>query len=81
MQNKYIDHLTVDEYKFLQSQLLKRTKEERREIEENGKDSTKEYAQLRFMELKIKSIIKKYEKNNNKTIDTKKYAWYNKYVR
>lgn len=81
MQNKYIDHLTVDEYKFLQSQLLKRAKEERREIEENGKENTKEYAQLRFMELKIKSIIKKYEKNNKKTIDTKKYAWYNKYVR
>lgn len=74
MQNKYIDHLTVDEYKFLQSQLLKRVKEERREIEENGKENTKEYAQLRFMELKIKSIIKKYEKNNNKTIDTKKYS-------
>ena len=81
MQNKYIDHLTVDEYKFLQSQLLKRVKEERREIEENGKENTKEYAQLRFIELKIKSIIKKYEKNNNKTIDTKKYSWYNKYVR
>lgn len=81
MQNKYIDHLTVDEYKFLQSQLLKRAKEERREIEENGKENTKEYAQLRFMELKIKSIIKKHEKNNNKTIDTKKYSWYNKYVR
>ena len=80
MQNKYIDHLTVDEYKFLQSQLLKRAKEERREIEENGKENTKEYAQLRFMELKIKSIIKKHEKNNNKTIDTKKYS-YNKYVR
>ena len=80
MQNKYIDHLTVDEYKFLQSQLLKRAKEERREIEENGKENTKEYAQLRFMELKIKSIIKKHEKNN-KTIDTKKYSWYNKYVR
>lgn len=74
MQNKYIDHLTVDEYKFLQSQLLKRVKEERREIEENGKENTKEYAQLRFIELKIKSIIKKYEKNNNKTIDTKKYS-------
>lgn len=74
MQNKYIDHLTVDEYKFLQSQLLKRAKEERREIEENGKENTKEYAQLRFMELKIKSIIKKHEKNNNKTIDTKKYS-------
>ena len=59
MQNKYIDHLTVDEYKFLQSQLLKRAKEERREIEENGKESTKEYAQLRFIEIKIKSIIKK----------------------
>ena len=73
MQNKYIDHLTVDEYKFLQSQLLKRAKEERREIEENGKENTKEYAQLRFMELKIKSIIKKHEKNN-KTIDTKKYS-------
>ena len=50
MQNKYIDHLTVDEYKFLQSQLLKRAKEERREIEENGKENTKEYAQLRGME-------------------------------
>lgn len=74
MQNKYIDHLTVEEYKFLQSQLLKRAKEERREIEENGKENTKEYAQLRFMELKIKSIIKKHEKNNNKTIDTKKYS-------
>lgn len=73
MQNKYIDHLTVDEYKFIQSQLLKRATEERQEIDIKGKQSTKEYAQLRFMELKIKSIIKKYQKNDTKSIDIGKY--------
>ena len=48
MQNKYIDHLTVDEYKFLQSQLLKRAKEERREryYAKNSKYYDDEYANM-----------------------------------
>lgn len=73
MTNKYIDYLTVDEYKFIQSQLLKRIKTERELIDNQQKDNAKEYAQLKFTELKIKSIIKKHEKKENKTIDTKRY--------
>lgn len=73
MTNKYIDYLTVDEYKFIQSQLLKRIKSERELIDSKQKDNAKEYAQLKFTELKIKSIINKHEKKDNKTIDTKRY--------
>ena len=81
MTNKYIDYLTVDEYKFIQNQLIKRARDERELLDNNNKENTKEYARLRFMELKIKSIINKHEKKDKKTIDTKQYVWYNKYVR
>ena len=81
MTNKYIDYLTVDEYKFIQSQLLKRVNDERTLLDNGNKENTKEYAKLRFMELKIKSIISKHQKKDKNTIDTKQYVWYNKYVR
>lgn len=74
MTNKYIDYLTVDEYKFIQSQLLKRVNEERALLDNGNKENTKEYAKLRFMELKIKSIISKHQKKDKNTIDTKQYV-------
>jgi hypothetical protein len=74
MTNKYIDYLTVDEYKFIQSQLLKRVNEERTLLDNCNKENTKEYAKLRFMELKIKSIISKHQKKDKNTIDTKQYV-------
>jgi hypothetical protein len=42
MTNKYIDYLTVDEYKFIQSQLLKRVNEERTLLDNGNKENTKE---------------------------------------
>lgn len=74
MTNKYIDYLTVDEYKFIQSQLLKRVNEERALLDNGNKENAKEYAKLRFMELKIKSIISKHQKKDKNTIDTKQYV-------
>ena len=61
MYKKYIDQLTISEYKFIENQLKKRLEEEKKEMEKSG--NTKNYVELRFILLKIKKIIEKYQKN------------------
>ena len=59
--NKYIEHLTVGEDKMIEKQLKERLPilAERVNNSEIGK---KEYIETRFILLKIKKIIEKYEK-------------------
>lgn len=59
--NKYIEHLTVGEYKMIEKQLKERLPilAERVNNSEIGK---KEYIEIRFILLKIRKIIEKYEK-------------------
>ena len=58
--NKYIDHLTLEEYRIIREQLKARLEDLNKSIHtEIGK---KKYIQVRFIILKIDSIIKKYEK-------------------
>jgi len=59
--NKYIDNLTVAEYRQLEKYLKKLEPLLNAEMKET--QNTKEYVDLRFMILKIQKIIKKYEKN------------------
>ena len=58
--NKYIDHLTLAEYKTIREQLKERAKELNTQLD-NDK-AKKNYIELRFIILKIDAIIKKYEK-------------------
>lgn len=58
--NKYIDHLTLEEYELLKEQLKIRLDEVQIEMQETG--YTKDYVKIRFLLLKIDSIIKKYKK-------------------
>ena len=59
--NKYIDHLTVEEYKIIKEQLKARLPELTKKIATpQGK---KNYIDTRFLIIKIENIIKKYEKN------------------
>lgn len=58
--NKYIDHLTLEEYKIIREQLKARLEDLNKSI--NTEIGKKKYIQVRFIILKIDSIIKKYEK-------------------
>lgn len=58
--NKYIDHLTVEEYRTIQRELKARLDTLKKEMEETG--NTKKYVEIRFIILKITNLIKKYEK-------------------
>lgn len=60
MMNKYIDHLTVEEYRTIQRELKARLDTLKKEMEETG--NTKKYVEIRFIILKITNLIKKYEK-------------------
>lgn len=58
----YIDHLTIAEYEFIQSQLKLRLEEENRRMIETGEK--KNYVELRFILIKIKNLIEKYKKSS-----------------
>lgn len=58
--NKYVDHLTVEEYKTIREQLKLRLDDLKNGI--NSEIGRKKYIETRFIILKIDSIIKKYEK-------------------
>ena len=53
----YIDHLTIAEYEFIQSQLKLRLEEENKRMIETGEK--KNYVELRFILIKIKNLIEK----------------------
>lgn len=57
---KYIDHLTVEEYRTIERELKARLDTLKKEMEETG--NTKKYVEVRFIILKINNLIKKYEK-------------------
>lgn len=57
---KYIDHLTVEEYRTIERELKARLDTLKKEMEETG--NTKKYVEIRFIILKITNLIKKYEK-------------------
>ena len=59
--NKYIDHLTVEEYKIIKEQLKAKLPELTKKID--TPQSKKNYIDTRFLIIKIENIIKKYEKN------------------
>lgn len=61
MISKYIDQLTVKEYEQIDLQLSYRLEQISREMQE-GKANKKDYVDLRFLQHKIKNIIKKYRK-------------------
>lgn len=58
----YIDHLTIAEYEFIQSQLKLRLEEENKRMIETGEK--KNYVELRFILIKIKNLIEKYKKSS-----------------
>lgn len=58
--NKYVDHLTVEEYKTIREQLKLRLDDLKNGI--NSEIGRKKYIETRFIILKIDNIIKKYEK-------------------
>jgi hypothetical protein len=60
MANKYIDHLTLEEYSIIEKLLEKYKDLEETEMKETG--STKDYVALRFILIKIKRIKEKYTK-------------------
>lgn len=59
--NKYIDNLTVAEYRNIEKWLKRLQPILNKEMAETG--NQKEYVELRFTILKIQGIIKKYQKN------------------
>lgn len=62
--NKYIDNLTVAEYKQIERFLEEIKPIEEMRMKETG--NTKSYIELRFILIKIQKIIKKYEKGIDK---------------
>lgn len=66
--NKYIDNLTVAEYRTLDKLLGKLEPIENAEMKKTGQ--TKDYVELRFLKIKIQKIIKKYEKKAWQTSQT-----------
>ena len=58
----YIDHLTIAEYEFIQSQLKLRLGEENKRMIETGEK--KNYVELRSILIKIKNLIEKYKKSS-----------------
>lgn len=69
MTNKYIDQLTVKEYEQIDLQLSYRLEQVAKEMQE-GKASQKDYVDLRFLQHKIKNIIKKYRKEYWQIVNT-----------
>ena len=62
---KYIDKLSVKEYEFLNTQIGYRLEAIANEIKQE-KATQKDYVELRFLQHKIKNIIKFYKKNIDK---------------
>ena len=60
--NKYVDHLTIDEYKTIREQLKLRLDDLKQSI--NNEIGKRKYIETRFIILKIDQIIKKYEKKS-----------------
>lgn len=60
--NKYVDHLTIDEYKTIREQLKLRLDDLKQGI--NSEIGKRKYIETRFIILKIDQIIKKYEKKS-----------------
>ena len=60
--NKYVDHLTVDEYKTIREQLKLRLDDLKQGI--NSEIGKRKYIETRFIIIKIDQIIKKYEKKS-----------------
>lgn len=60
--NKYVDHLTVDEYKTIREQLKLRLDDLKKGI--NSEIGKRKYIETRFIIIKIDQIIKKYEKKS-----------------
>ena len=60
--NKYVDHLTIDEYKTIREQLKLRLDERKQGI--NSEIGKRKYIETRFIIIKIDQIIKKYEKKS-----------------
>lgn len=66
--NRYIDHLTINEYKVIQRQLTERLNTLKQEMEQT--EEKKEYIETRFILIKIKNILQKYEKDLTKNQKT-----------
>lgn len=60
--NKYVDHLTIDEYKTIREQLKLRLDDLKQGI--NSEIGKRKYIETRFIIIKIDQIIKKYEKKS-----------------
>ena len=60
--NKYVDHLTIDEYRTIREQLKLRLDDLKQGI--NSEIGKRKYIETRFIILKIDQIIKKYEKKS-----------------
>lgn len=60
--NKYVDHLTIDEYKTIREQLKLRLDDLKQSI--NSEIGKRKYIETRFIIIKIDQIIKKYEKKS-----------------
>ena len=60
--NKYVEHLTIDEYKTIREQLKLRLDDLKKGI--NNEIGKRKYIETRFIILKIDQIIKKYEKKS-----------------
>lgn len=60
--NKYVDHLTIDEYKTIREQLKLRLDDLKKGI--NSEIGKRKYIETRFIIIKIDQIIKKYEKKS-----------------
>ena len=60
--NKYVDHLTIDEYKTIREQLKLRLDDLKQGI--NNEIGKRKYIETRFIIIKIDQIINKYEKKS-----------------
>lgn len=59
--NKYIDHLTLEEYNLIEKLLKKYEEQEEKKMKKTG--YTRDYIGLRFILVKVKRIKEKYKKN------------------
>ena len=60
--NKYVDHLTIEEYRTIREQLKLRLDDLKKGI--NSEIGKRKYIETRFIIIKIDQIIKKYEKKS-----------------
>ena len=60
--NKYVDYLTIDEYKTIREQLKLRLDDLKKGI--NSEIGKRKYIETRFIIIKIDQMIKKYEKKS-----------------